>query len=146
MQRRLPGAKRTISMAGEALNLFINHHRKSVSPLDDGKGAPLLLQDAVQLKAKVAGHHGEGGDKACAVHRQPWTGERGIGFLQRRLREKGGDAAPPGSRAVVQQQLRLLQRQIAGKRAASRAAGRAQGVDIDLQRIIRLDADEGSRR
>ncbi len=49
------------------------------------------------------------------MHRQPRTGKRGIGFLQRRLREKGGDAAPPGSRAVVQQLLRLLQRQIAGK-------------------------------
>lgn len=116
VQRRLRGGEvHDQHGLGEALILFIDHHRESISPLDDGKRAPLLLQDAVQLKAEIASHHGKSGDKACAVHRQPWTGKRGIGFLQRRLREKGGDAAPPGSRAVVQQLLRLLQRQIAGK-------------------------------
>ena len=42
--------------------------------------------------------------------------------------------------------MRLLQRQIAGKEGHQQGGlGGAQGVDIDLQRVIRLDADEGEQ-
>nr|VXZ88491.1 Uncharacterised protein [Klebsiella pneumoniae] len=129
MQRRLRGGEvHDQHGPGEALILFIDHHRESISPLDDGKRAPRLLQDAVQLKAEIASHHGKSGDKACAVHRQPGRASVVSVFCSVGCARKAATLLHPVRGRLCSSCCASCSVRSPGKRATSRAAWEGRRV------------------